>query len=209
VYADFHEEIRAEMADEFLDPDWTGSRLPAVPSREEIRMLLAAPKEELDGLLLRLLYSTGMRVGEAAALKWCDLTAEAYTLFIRDGKGDKDRVLCADDETVERLQAWRKKAPLSARVFGLSVSRIQAVVAKYIKSTGLDEKYDAMERRFSPHTLRHAYATHCYENGMKLFTLQILLGHVFVETTRLYVHVGIRAAVEEYQRTHELAREPS
>jgi integrase/recombinase XerD len=207
VYADYHEEIRAELADEILEPDWKGARLPAVPTRDEVRMLLAAPTKVRDGLLLQVLYSSGMRGGEVAAFKWCDVTPTEHTIFVRDGKGDKGRVVCVDPETMQRIQGWRKKQPLAGKVFGLaSTSSVKAIVKAHVKATGLEEKYAGMGRRFSTHTLRHAYATHCYENGMRLFTLQTLLGHVFIETTRLYVHIGIRQAVQEYGRTHELAR---
>ena len=64
-----------------------------------------------------------------------------------------------------------------------------------------------MGRSFSPHSFRHAFATHCSENGMDLFTLKKLMGHTFLETTELYVATNMEKARKEYKKAHELEEE--
>jgi len=61
-----------------------------------------------------------------------------------------------------------------------------------------------MERYFSPHSFRHAYATHSYENGMRVFTLKKLLGHEWLETTTIYIYTAMKYEIEEYRGTGPL-----
>jgi site-specific recombinase XerD len=203
MYADYDAEIRAELADELIEPQWNYAlKPPAVLARDDVRLLVAAPRKEQHSLLLRVLYATGMRANEAGTFKWCDVSWAENTIFVRDGKDDKDRVVCADAETLRLLQAWRTDQPLSAEVFGVETMTTWNIMRRYSEATGLLAKYDALNLRLSPHT----FATHCYENGMALDTLQTLLGHVFLETTRIYVHISAAQAAAEYHCTHELAK---
>jgi site-specific recombinase XerD len=155
---------------------------------------------------MRVMYSTGMRPGEAGKFKWCDISSEDLSIFIRTGKGDKDRYVCMDEETLQQLLSFRGQQPLEAKVFNISSVSIWKAVRKYSDSTGLTERYNALGRRVSARMLRHAYATHCYENGMDLDTMQLLLGHTFLETTRVYVEMGLRGVRKQYDKAHELSR---
>jgi len=75
-------------------------------------------------------------------------------------------------------------------------------MARYI--TGISKRYEAMRRSFSQHSFRHAFTTHCAENGMDLFTPKKLMGHAFLETTELYVATSMEKAKREYEGSHEL-----
>lgn len=206
MYKSPDEEIQAELADELgvVELKHVRDRLPAVLSRPEVRALIAAPSKERDRLLLRTLYATGMRSGEACNLRWCDVCSDNSSIFIRLGKGEKDRYVGVDPETLAMLQEWRGSKPLDAKIFGLTTVTVGKIYDAAGLATGILEKYVAMNRIFSPHAMRHTYATHMYENGAGLVDLQLLLGHVFIDTTRLYIHVGIAHTLREYQRRHPL-----
>jgi len=199
-----------EMAEEIpLDQLVLGTRLPAVPTRQEVYELVAAPDNERDGLVFRVLYATGMRVGELVVLRFCDLNYEAGTILIRSGKDDVDRYAVADRTTMSALAEWQKGRSPSKRIFELGVSGVQRMMKKWAKQTGLLAKYDAMGRRLSPHSFRHAFATHCYENGCDLLALKYLLGHEFITTTELYIETGVERWRAAYLAAHEFAREHS
>jgi site-specific recombinase XerD len=207
LYKSAEEELKAELEDEVGDMDWAVvTRLPASLSRGDVRTLVAAPTNEKHALLMRVMYSTGMRPGEVCDFKWADVSTEDRSIFVRAGKCDKDRYVCVDDDTLDVLAGFRGRQPLHAAVFGVTAQHIWKVIRKYADATGLTERYAAMDRRVSPHILRHAYATHCYENGMDLFALQLLMGHVFLETTRIYVHMALRRVRRQYDRAHEFSR---
>ncbi|MHC9539346.1 MAG: tyrosine-type recombinase/integrase [Vulcanimicrobiota bacterium] len=126
------------------------------------------------------------------------------TIFIRSGKEDKDRYVCADPKTFEMLKIWQGDKGPDALIFEISDRQVQRIVDKYGEMTGISQKYEAMGRSFSPHSFRHAFATHCAENGMDLFTLKKLMGHAFLETTELYVATSMEKAKREYEGSHEL-----
>jgi len=209
-YKSADEELQAEFADEMgmVDLLYVRLKLPAILSRQEMRAFLDAPKLARDRLLLRVLYSTGMRSGEACTFRWCDVSFDNGTIFVRDSKAERDRYVCADEETMRMLRDGRKKAADDVPVFGITTVTVGNVVERTGKATGLLDRFNAMNRRFSPHAIRHTFATHMYENGMGLVDLQILLGHTFIDTTRVYVHVGIAHTMREYHRLHPLCRGP-
>lgn len=206
-YESPQEEIAAEMAAELMDTEVSkGTRLPAVPTREEVRQLFTASQaEHRDHLIIRLFYASGIRLAELVALLFADVRWDERTLFIRGGKGDKDRFVVVDAATIAMLREWQGDAPPAAPLFDIAERAVQRVVEKYAKQTGIYQKYLAMDRSFSPHSFRHAFATHCYENGMDLFTLKRLLGHQYLNTTEIYVATGMKMWAKVYDKSHELA----
>ncbi|CAM9319903.1 unnamed protein product, partial [Phaeothamnion confervicola] len=184
--------------------------LPATPTREEIRQLLEAPSltdrtGPRDRLILRTLYATGIRLAELCALKFADINYEGQSLFIRDGKGAKDRYVLADVQTMAMLKQWQGDQGPEAVVFDLSDRQIERLVTQYGTQTGLTQKYAAMDRGLSPHSFRHAYATHFYENGVDLFTLKRLMGHAYLDVTENYIEVAVHRSLEQYEQHHQLS----
>ncbi len=219
IFKDYKDEIRHELKREFNISlkDWDvvkGRKLPATLSRGECVALMTAHKEGVhrlafrNNLIVRMLYATGMRVEELQNLKFCDVNYDSYTVFVRAGKGDKDRYVCIEGGTLEMVRKWQEGKGLSESVFGLTVRQLRRVVEKAGDLTGISEKYDAMGRVFSCHSLRHAYATHCFENGMRVITLQRLMGHEYMGTTKIYLYTAKKYDVLEYFRTHPLKGEP-
>jgi integrase/recombinase XerD len=151
------------------------------------------------------MYTTGIRLAEEENLNVADINFEDRTLFVRMGKEGKDRYVCVDAETLEMLETWIDDRELTDSLFDISDRQVARIIEGAAKMTGVAQKYAGMKRRFSPHSLRHSYATHCYENGMKLFALKKLMGHEYLGTTLQYVETAMAFEREEYEKAGPLA----
>jgi integrase/recombinase XerC len=191
--------------------------LPHFLSSDEIGKLLSAPPagETLglrDRAILEVLYSAGLRVSELAGLNSADLDFDGGTLRVR-GKGRRERIAPVGSYAARALRDWLKVRPLSVREkngpaapvfvnkFGrrLTTRSVGRMLEKHLQSAGLD-------RRTTPHTLRHSFATHLLDRGADIRSVQELLGHKSLVTTQIYTHVstaGLRAA---YERAHPRAK---
>jgi len=173
--------------------------LPEVLNIEEVtRLLKAAPgrdkKTLRDRALLELLYATGLRVSEAAALKGTDLNREAG--FLRCvGKGGRERVVPVGREALKWIGRYLKEARAGFKPkpevkqiflnrFGRPLSR--QAIWMLIKFYALEGK---VRKPITPHTLRHSFATHLLSAGADLRVVQELLGHASIATTQIYTHV--------------------
>lgn len=205
-YSSARSELSAELKPELGPKAKVGRKLPAILTRDECNDLMNAyqtgKKAARNRLIIRLLYATGMRIEEFANLKFCDIFYDNETIFIRDGKGGKDRYVCADPGTFDMLKAWQQDGNKSPSDFvpGVKVRQIRRIVEKAGDMTGVSQKYDAMGRVFSAHSFRHAFATHLYENGMSIFAIKKLLGHEFLSTTEMYINCTIEQAHKEYEK---------
>lgn len=202
-----------EMAEELADIEKESRRLPAVPTREELINLLdtvrlaaeeGSRNDRRDYLIIRLLYATGCRRSELENMVVADLNTAEQRIFIRDGKGNKDRYVLIDKETARLLNRHTHTYTLKSRVFNIEDRQIARRVKHWAKVTGLTKRYLAQGRTFTAHCLRHAFATHMYEGGANLFTLRELLGHQYLSTTRIYVSIGIGKLLTDYQNSHPL-----
>jgi integrase/recombinase XerC len=191
-------------------------RLPRFLSRAEMERLLAAPAgdalpEVRDRAILETLYSTGVRVGEIAALDEDDLDLRSGVARVL-GKGRKERLVGLGRYAVAALRAYvaaRGRGPARGRGGGalfrnprggrLSTRGIQRVLAKRLAQAGLDP-------RISPHKIRHSFATHLLDAGADLRSVQELLGHRNLATTQIYTHVTAGRLREVYDRAHPRAR---
>ncbi|MBM4367741.1 MAG: tyrosine-type recombinase/integrase [Deltaproteobacteria bacterium] len=171
------------------------STLPRVLSRPEILRLADACTNRKHRVVILLMYAAGLRVSEAAAIKIRDVDFERNTLFVRGGKGRKDRItvlspVLGGDLTWLADGRPAQKALFAAENTGeqLSVRTLQHVVERAARRAGL-------EGRVSCHTLRHSFATHLLESGVDIRFIQDLLGHARIETTSRYTHVRNPAAI--------------
>lgn len=171
----------------------------AVPSLAEVRLLLARARSDRDRLLLQTMYSSSLRVSELIALRPGDVNGEEGKLFVRQGKGGCDRYVLVDPNTAEALgQMPAGKLP---EIFGLrDVTAVQRLVDRLARECQLAEGYLAQGRRLSPHSFRHAFATHCYRSGMSPAHLRALLGHDSLKTTLLYVDYDFNHYREVFHR---------
>ena len=185
-----------ELASEFLTrADKNGDRLPAVLSRSEIHELLNAAKPEpRDYLILRTFYASAMRISEVAGILIADLYLDELKILI-------------DPETAQLLKEFTAGRALKEKVFGLGERQISRIVDEYAEKVGIPERYEAIGRRFTPHSFRHTCATHLYEAGMDIYVIKDLLGHANIAVTREYIHVGIGRQRDAYKKFHPLCSE--
>jgi integrase/recombinase XerC len=191
--------------------------LPHFLSTDEVGKLLAAPLGESasairDRAILETLYSAGLRVSELVGLCDGDLDFAACILRIR-GKGKRERLAPIGSYAVRALRAWLavrklsprekagREAPVFTNKFGtrLTTRSVARMLEKYLKETGLD-------RRTSPHTLRHCFATHLLDRGADIRSVQELLGHKSLVTTQIYTHVSTANLKAAYDKAHPRAR---
>lgn len=123
---------------------------------------------------------------------------------MREGNGGRDRYVCVDAESLHLVHEEGKDKTLADRMVELRSREIDRIVHEYGKRAGLVQKYEAMGRSFSPHSLRHAFATHRHDAGMDLAIIQKLLGHRFLATTLIYVETSMRLARKAYHKTDPL-----
>jgi len=202
----------------FIKEDITGliefprmsKKLPHILSLREINLLLdkANFKSNLglrDLAILELLYATGMRVSELIYLKIDDINMENRMLKCL-GKGSKERIIPFGSKAYQSLGLYLDKVRqklvknpnedilfLNSRGERLSRQGIFYLVKKYVRKAGI-------EKKITPHTLRHTLATHLLENGADLRSVQEMLGHSDISTTQIYTHVSRKWVSEEYYR---------
>lgn len=163
-------------------------RLPVVLTRAEIQKLIEVTKNHKHKLLLALAYGTGLRVSEIVDLRVEDIDLAELCLFVRSGKGDKDRMTVVPEKLVSEINRIIASKSESDYVFEserggkLTTRTAQAVFSKALKLAGIMKKATF-------HSLRHSFATHLLENGVDVRYIQQLLGHASLSTTQLYTKV--------------------
>ncbi len=167
-------------------------KLPGVFSEEEVVRLLRAVENLKHRCILMLIYSAGLRIGESVKLRKEDICIERKQVFIKAGKGKKDRYSVLSDKVAlllgEYLKAYKPDYWLFEGQDGgqYSSRSIQQVFRRAVSKAGVNS--------FSTvHTLRHSFATHLLERGMDLRYIQTLLGHSSSETTEIYTHITQKA----------------
>ena len=165
-------------------------KLPLILSREEIKVLLEAPRKIRDRAVLAVMYGSGLRVAEVAQLKTRDIDARRNVLWVRQGKGRRDRQALLPAKLLELLrQYWRAQRP--GEWLFPATNRNRPIPPKTIYLACRHAALLAdIKKPVHPHSLRHAFATHLLESGTNLRTIQILLGHANLETTARYLQVA-------------------
>jgi integrase/recombinase XerD len=170
------------------------NKLPTILEPEEASALLRIPNKRYPtGLrnkaVLSVMLNMGLRLNEVCNLKPGDLTLTKSKLKIVNGKGNKDRILFINDNVLALIEEWRKIRPKSEWFFctleghRLSDKYLQALVPRYAKKAGI-------EKKISPHTLRHTYATDYYRQTKDIQTLRLILGHSNIATTTIYINLA-------------------
>jgi integrase/recombinase XerC len=166
------------------------------------------PLQVRDQAILELFYASGIRVSELVALNLRDVDLQSGTLRVT-GKGQRQRQVFFGRTARDALRAYlavrQPQEPadpaffLNHRGHRLSTRGVQLLVKKHGEQTGLPPST-------SPHTLRHAFATHLLDNGADLRSIQELLGHRQLSTTQQYTHVSTARLFDVYDRAHPRAR---
>jgi integrase/recombinase XerD len=162
-------------------------RLPEVLTKDEVRNLIDSTDTIKSRLILSLLYSTGLRVSEIVNLKVEDLNLGEKTGWVRKGKGSKDRLLMMSESLAEEIKDYLASRKENKYIFSkekpLTTRNIQKIIQGTRKRAGINKKV-------TPHTLRHSFATHLLEQGIDIRVIQEMLGHSSLSTTQVYTHVS-------------------
>jgi len=166
------------------------SKLPAVMSAEEVKMIIDGVKNVKHRTVIILLYSTGMRLSEIASLKITDIDSKNMRIKVVQGKGAKDRYTILSKQVLLELRAYYLIYRPKEYLFNgyktgkpLSMRMIQHLVQRTLIQLGLHSK------NYSVHTIRHSFATHLVDHGTDLHTVKELLGHSTLQTTMRYMHL--------------------
>ena len=190
-----------------------GRLLPETLSERQVNALLEAP-EILDPIglrdraMLELIYATGLRVSELIGLEISQVSLQQGVLRVM-GKGNKERLVPMGDEAVEWIERYQLESrPLliqgkgtsehlfvTQRGSGMSRQAFWYLIKRYALIAHIHQK-------ISPHTLRHAFATHLLNHGADLRVVQLLLGHNDLSTTQIYTHVAQARLQELHQKHH-------
>jgi site-specific recombinase XerD len=164
-------------------------KLPLVLSQEQVIDLLRSTRNLKHRAVLGLIYSSGLRIGELLNLELKDIEIDRKQLFIRNGKGRKDRYIVLAESFVPLLRNYIVTyRPQRYFVEGLKGGKYSASsIRKFLKQSC---EFANIHKSITPHTLRHSYATHLLENGIGIRHIQELLGHAKPETTMIYTHVA-------------------
>ena len=212
-YAHLHDQrLMAEDPAALLQAPFLGRPLPKTLSEEEVERLLAAPdvNQSLgcrDRTMLELLYATGLRVSELTTLRLDQINSRQGVLRVT-GKGSKERLIPYGEVAQDWLETYltgarrdllngRSSAALFVTARGAAMTR-QAfwhLIKRYASLAGVSVE-------LSPHTLRHAFATHLINHGADLRVVQMLLGHSDLSSTQIYTHVAQERLKELHRRCH-------
>jgi integrase/recombinase XerC len=193
-------------------------RLPGFLSQDEIMTLIqalmrqpASPLRARNLAIIEMLFSSGIRVGELAALDIGHVNWDQAELLIR-GKGDRERIAFISQRAMDALHAYRKlwgqlcsdtpqfESPLFLNCGGkrLNVRSIRRLLIEIGEAAGLSKS-------LHPHVFRHSFATHLLNHGVDLRIVQELLGHVSIRSTQIYTHVSTERLKRAYLKAHPRA----
>ncbi|MFT4173408.1 MAG: site-specific tyrosine recombinase XerD [Rhodocyclaceae bacterium] len=194
-----------------LDPPISAERFPKTLSESQVEALLDAPDTETtfglrDRAMFELLYATGLRVSELVGIKIFELDLNIGVVRVM-GKGSKERLVPLGEWALEWLRKYLAQArpalvkhtdeAVFLTRFGHAMTRqmFWGLIKRYAVTAGIRTEL------ISPHTLRHAFATHLLNHGADLRVVQLLLGHADISTTQIYTHVA-RERLKLLHQTH-------
>jgi site-specific recombinase XerD len=184
------------FAVEFLE---AASPTPTWLSRAEIGQLYVATKEDMLGLrdraMLSAFYGCGLRLQEGASLELSDVLHDKRMLYVRRGKGYKERYVPIAEKSYQDIRDYIEQArpellqqPCSALFIDANKGRPLGKQSLYLRIKGLVRKA-GITKVVGTHTLRHSIATHLLQSGMKLERIQAFLGHAVLDSTQIYTHL--------------------
>jgi site-specific recombinase XerD len=162
--------------------------LPKVLSKEEIKIIFNETKNQKHRLIIQLIYSSGIRLNELINLKREHIDPSRKIIFISQGKGKKDRLTILSDKLSKELFDYICKTDFKTKYLFES-SRGKKYSQKAIQKI-LENSSKKLNKKVTPHMLRHSFATHLLESGTDIRYIQRLLGHKNLKTTQIYTHVA-------------------
>ena len=167
-------------------------KLPKILSEEELKVFFNCCENYKYKTIFMMIYGSGLRISEAVAIRIEDIDSENMRLFVRNGKGERERYTVLPKTSLEMLRKcykmYKPKHPegylfLNREGNPLKSERLRVFFRRYRKKAGIDD-------RFIVHSLRHSFATKLVEEGVPLVQVKELLGHSCIRSTMTYVHVA-------------------
>lgn len=207
--------IPANPMDKLKRPKFE-KKLPKFFSEDEIDLLLGIPDLDTpvgvrNRAILELIYSSGLRIGEIVKIKLGDIDLKRKLVKVT-GKGNKQRIVPMGHSAVESIQAYQKirsgfdpdhsRDLLFLTFTGkpFDFKQLNTILQRYISLI-------AQQKGYSPHTLRHSFATHMLARGADLRAIQEMLGHSNLSTTEIYTHVTLEDIKSAYHKGHPLSKQ--
>jgi site-specific recombinase XerD len=183
---------RADVVESLRMPR-TAKKLPEVLSGAEVGAVLKAIRSVKFRALTTTIYGAGLRVSEACNLRLGDIDSKRMLVRVRQGKGGRERYVMLSERLLTILREYyRSEQPQGEYLFPgrppgtpLATGSVRKVLRAAVKASGIN-------KRVTPHVLRHSFATHLLESGTDIRTIQVLLGHKSIQTTQLYAQVSKR-----------------
>ncbi len=185
--------------------------LPKSMSMAEVNALLDAPDTSTfiglrDKTMLELMYATGLRVSELVNLKYSSFDFERSVIKVL-GKGSKERIIPFGDSALSWLKQYidfrrQNNLSMNSKYFFISQKLSQVTRQSFWQRVEHYQKIASIPYKISPHTLRHAFATHLLNNGADLRSVQMLLGHSDLSTTQIYTHIAKQRLSEMIKKHH-------
>lgn len=191
--------------------------LPCVPSIEQAGKILAACNTMLEAALVKLLFSTGVRISEACALTFGDIRRDKKQIYIRSGKGRSDRYVPLDDSALLALESYCRERYALCRKAGIPLpdrscpvfcfkdgvkpansNFLRRIFKDVVKKAGLSSFH------FTPHSCRHFFALQIYLQKKNLMLVKELLGHRTLNATEVYLRLAAPAVYQEEEYTNPL-----
>jgi len=189
-----------------------GQPLPMSLSEHDVELLLNAPEISnphglRDKTMLEMLYATGLRVSELVGLQFEQISFRQGVVRII-GKGNKERLVPVGEEAMSWMETYMTSARgsllgerqcdylfVTNRAGGMTRQAFWHIIKRHAKTAGINKE-------LSPHTLRHAFATHLLNHGADLRVVQLLLGHSDLSTTQIYIHVASQRLKDLHTKYH-------
>lgn len=185
--------------------------LPVFLTQHQTEKLTAPPTDDLEKIrnhaIVELFYGSGMRLSELYALNASSINTRQQTVLVM-GKGRKERIVPVTSQSIELINKYLRErpnlsgpeTPLFANKTGNRLSRrqIERIVEKELATV-------SMQKKRSPHVLRHSFATHLLDEGADIMAVKELLGHSSLNTTQIYTHISKEHLLKIYKQAHPRA----
>ena len=182
--------------------------LPKVLSMEEVSLILCATKNIKHKTILSVIYGCGLRISECVNLKVEDIDSSNMRVWVRNAKGQKDRITLLSPSLLEQLREYYKLYRPKEWLFEGPTGK-QYSVSSIRKVFNRSKKKARVIVPATVHSLRHSFATHLLEMGADLRSVQELLGHASLSTTQRYTHLTLDHLADVYDKAHPLSRSNS
>jgi integrase/recombinase XerD len=164
--------------------------LPVILSPDEVRHFLNCVPRRKSRTVLTVCYAAGLRISEAVALKPTDIDSQRMTIRVTQGKGQRDRYVMLSDQLLKILRDWYRAARPTEWMFPGVIPGSHITRYGVSDACTLGAQRSGLSKPVTPHSLRHAFATHLLEYGTDLRTIQLLLGHRSLSTTARYLRMA-------------------